>query len=101
MAQNDDKRTKLIAKAMKDAGFRAELVKNPSAAIAKELGVKLPAGVTVKVVEDTASVVHLVLPPVPAKGQLSDGELESVAGGTMGYKTTYYCDSSAHAPTDC
>jgi hypothetical protein len=50
---------------------------NPNAAIEKELGVKLPAGIKIKVVEDTASEVHLVLPEASRanKGELSDTDL--------------------------
>lgn len=50
---------------------------NPKAAIEKELGVKLPAGIKIKVVEDTTSEVHLVLPETSRanKGELSDTDL--------------------------
>ena len=40
----------------------------------------MPEGVTVKVVENTAQHFHLVLPPKPT-GNLSDAELDKVAGG--------------------
>lgn len=77
-----DPRTDVIKKALTDAKFKADLLKNPAAALEKAYGVKVPAGTTVKVVEDTASVVHLVLPASGAAGRgLSDAELESAAGG--------------------
>ena len=59
------KLTALIRKTYKDAAFKAELLKNPKATIEKAAGVKYPAGVTVKVLEDTENAVHLVL-PLPA-----------------------------------
>lgn len=68
------------SKAVKDAAFRAELKKDPKAAVEKLLGVKVPQGLSIKVVEDSSSAVHLVLPPADA-GALGDKELRSVAGG--------------------
>lgn len=76
-----DPRSEVIAKALKDPAFKAELLKNPAAAIEKAAGVKIPAGVTVKVVEDSATTVHLVLPAAASKGALSDSDLGKVAGG--------------------
>lgn len=55
----------LVKKAMADPKFKAELLKSPNAA-AEKAGVKLPAGVAIKVVEDSTSHVHLVLPPAGA-----------------------------------
>ena len=40
----------------------------------------VPAGATVKVVENTGTHLHFVLPPKPV-GQLSDEALDEVAGG--------------------
>jgi hypothetical protein len=74
-----DPRAELVAKAVKDPKFREELKRNPAAVIEKSAGVKLPAGLTVKVLEDTAGVVHLVLPP--DAGALSEADLKKVAGG--------------------
>lgn len=70
----------VLAKSVKDPAFRASLLKDANAALEKELGVKAPAGFKVKVVEDSASVVHLVLPPVLSK-ELSEGDLGKVSGG--------------------
>lgn len=78
----EDAKNKVITKALTDAAFKKELLANPNAAIEKAVGFKLPAGVKIKVVEDSASAVHLVLPAAPAKGALSDKELEGVAGGS-------------------
>ena len=80
MAQDQDPNQKIVAKASKDKAFRAALLSNPNAAIEKELGIKLPQGVKIKVVEDSASQVHLVLPPA-SDGALSDAQLKNVAGG--------------------
>jgi hypothetical protein len=76
-------RGKIIARAWRDPAFKAKLLADPHAAL-KDAGVSVPAGVTVKVVENTDTHVHLVLPPKPT-GDLSDAELDKVAGGGAGY----------------
>jgi Nitrile hydratase, alpha chain len=70
---------KAVRKAWTDPEFRAKLLANPRAALADE-GAPMPAGVTIKVVENTDAVVHLVLPPRPS-GELSEEALAAVAGG--------------------
>ncbi|HOW27329.1 MAG TPA: NHLP leader peptide family RiPP precursor [Elusimicrobiota bacterium] len=72
---------KIIKKALTDPAFKKALLADANAAIEKELGAKLPAGIKVKVVEDSANTVHLVLPAVPGKGELSEAELGQVSGG--------------------
>jgi hypothetical protein len=69
----------LIAKAQAEPAFRQALLKDAKAAIEKELGVKLPAGSELKVVEETATTNYLVLPL--AEGVLSEADLGAVAGG--------------------
>ncbi|MEA1671872.1 NHLP leader peptide family RiPP precursor [Nitrospirillum sp. BR 11163] len=71
---------KIIAKAWADEGYKARLLADPAAVLAAE-GVDLPAGVTFKVVEDTAAVQTLVLPARPA--DMSDDDLDTAAGGFM------------------
>jgi hypothetical protein len=85
-----DPRVEITAKAVKDPKFREELKKDPASAIEKALGIKLPAGLTVKVVEDSASTVHLVLPHF--EGSLSEKELGKVSGGAA---STGYCNNTA------
>ena len=71
----------ILAAILKDPSLKAKLIANPVAVLA-EHGVKGPAGMTIKVVENTPSVFHLVLPHTPATtGELSDDELASAAGG--------------------
>ncbi len=70
----------LIADAWADPELKKRLISDP-ATVLKERGLKPPAGVTLKVVESTESVQYLVLPPKPAGGELSEEQLESVAGG--------------------
>lgn len=69
------------SKAASDAAFRQELLSNPTAALSKELGAAIPANITIRVLEDSADTVHLVLPPARGTGRVLDAELEGVAGG--------------------
>ena len=76
---------KIIARAWRDPAFKASVLADPHAAL-KEAGVDVPAGVTVKVVENTDTHVHLVLPPKPS-GELSDEALARVAAGSATYNS--------------
>ena len=55
------------------------------------MGRRLPEGVQVRVVEESADTIYLVLPSASALvdqgGELSDQELEAVAGGVGGKNT--------------
>jgi nitrile hydratase alpha subunit len=73
---------KVIAKAWRDPAFKAKLIADPQATLL-QAGVSLPAGVTVKVVENTGTHFHFVLPARPS-GALSDEELDNAAGGEAG-----------------
>jgi hypothetical protein len=75
---------RLVQRSLEDDVFRQQLLSDPRAIIEREIGTQLPAEVTVVAVEETADTIYLVLPsssPIGAGGQLSDEELESVAGG--------------------
>jgi hypothetical protein len=70
--------SQLIAKCWPDEGFKRKLMADPAATLKAE-GLVVPAGLSVKAVEDTDKVFHLVIPVKP--GDLSDEDLEKVAGG--------------------
>ena len=82
METPDEMRAKVADKAATDADFRARLVSDPKGAIGQELGVTLPAGLTVKVHEESAETAHLVLPP---GSKLNESDLQAVAGGFPAY----------------
>jgi hypothetical protein len=70
----------VVAKAWQNDQFKKRLMAEP-ATVLKENGVDVPAGVQLRVVENTDQVVHVTLPAKPREGELSDAELAGVAGG--------------------
>ncbi len=85
-----DLEAKVIAKACADEAFKKSLIASPRSAMEQEFGIKLPASVNVQVVEESADNLYLVLPHQNPSGELSDMELEGVAGGTTkGYTENY------------
>jgi hypothetical protein len=71
---------KVVARAWSDEGFKKQLLANPIEVL-KENGIDLPPEVAVKVVEDSAKIIHLILPNKPT--ELSDEDLDQVAGGAL------------------
>ena len=76
---------RLIQRGLGDKTFRQTLLEDLRSAIEEELGTRLPAGLRVVAVEETADTIYLVLPPVRSGDvqgeELSDRDLEGVAGG--------------------
>ena len=71
-------RAKIAGKASRDEDFRARLLEDPKGAVEQELGVSIPASMSIEVHEDGGATAHLVLPP---DSRLSKGDLQAVVGG--------------------
>ena len=76
---------RLIEKSVEDDAFRRRLIEDPKGAVEEDLGTRLPEGVRIVTVEETSDTIYLVLPTTLMAGaegaELSDRELEEVAGG--------------------
>ena len=81
METPNEMRTKIVGKATEDVEFRALLLSDPKAAIEQELGLAIPASVSIEVHEEGDTAAHLVLPP---GSKLNEGDLQAVAGGWAG-----------------
>ena len=72
----------LVSKfAVESPKYRDALIKDPKGILEKQFNVKLPANVVVKSVVETAETAYLIVPHIPKQGELSDSDLERVAGG--------------------
>ena len=75
----------LVQRSLEDESFRQKLLDDPRGTVEQELGTQLPEDVEVRVVEESAQSIYLVLPnasPLGGEdGELSDQDLEAVAGG--------------------
>lgn len=52
---------KIITKAWADEDFKVRLIAEP-VAVLKEEGIEVPEGITIKVIENTDNVTHVVIP---------------------------------------
>lgn len=84
---------RVVEKSLQDEDFRERLLENPRVTMEQELGVRLPEDLQVVAVEETADTIYLVLPstsPLGGEGgELSDRELEAVAGGDAESTSTF------------
>jgi hypothetical protein len=79
-AANQKNHAKLLAKAWTDPAFRARLLADPNATVA-QMGLKVPPGKKLHIVENTDTDVYLVLPKPPPGTELSDEALDQAVGG--------------------
>ena len=73
---------RLVERALKDSAFRRVLIDDPRGTLERELGVRVPEGTSLTVVEETPTRRYLVLPHRAPRGEeLSDADLDAAAGG--------------------
>jgi hypothetical protein len=75
----------IVTRAIKDSEFRRRLLENPKEAVQKDLGIELPANVTLRVHENSSTVINIVLPAIESDAgrALSDADLAEAAGGVV------------------
>lgn len=78
MDENAQGMRQIVEKCWSDEAFKRRLMADPLATL-KSMGVSVPEGKSVSVVENTDSMYHIVIPARPTA--LSDDELASMSGG--------------------
>jgi len=75
---------KIVAQAWADDAFKQRLLSDPTTVL-KENGIDIPAGLEIKVLESTSTLVHLVLPPRPDPARIGTADLDArLAAGHVG-----------------
>jgi Nitrile hydratase, alpha chain len=74
----------IIAQAWKDEAYKQELLSNPKVVFEREFGAQLPTEANVCVHEENVTNFYFVLPMRPdlSGAELSDEQLEAIAGGS-------------------
>ncbi len=107
LSKQEEVVARLIHKAWNDPKFKSDFISNPVSAIEKETGqkVELPTGVSI-VVEDQSepNTVYLNIPAAADSVELTDDQLEAVAGGssscTKPGQLGVYCDPNTGGGKD-
>lgn len=73
----------MLARSATDAGFRQRLLSDPRAAVSEYTGRSLPESYNVVFVENRADATIVLPEPYAADAELSESELEAVAGGLL------------------
>jgi hypothetical protein len=78
-----DIEAKIVALAWQDDEFRRKFVADPKGQFEERLGTRLPASLKMTVHEEDETSLHFVIPLKPRANldELSDEDLETVAGG--------------------
>lgn len=88
MTEHEKVYQQVIAKAWADDAFKEQLMVSPVAAL-KSMGLELRPDVQINVVEDSNEQFTLVIPQKPT--ELTEDQLESVAGGSAPLQFTLFC----------
>jgi len=78
---NNEYTERVVARAERDENYRSQLLSDPGKAIADEFGIEVPDTVKIRVLEEGADEVVLVLPSKTGPGALREDELATAAGG--------------------
>ncbi len=88
----------LVRTALKDEAFRESLLANPKFAVERALGTTLPDRLKVVLLQETDDLMYIVLPKdfPDQNANLSDAELETIAGGFLSAENnTFFGSDSA------
>jgi hypothetical protein len=76
---------KIVQKAWEDEGFKQRLLADPRKAIEEATGLSIPGNIEIVAFEEGPRKLAIVIPVKPSdnrSAELSDAELETVAGGS-------------------
>jgi hypothetical protein len=84
----------LVRAALKDEAFRESLLANAKFAVERALGTTLPDRLKVVLLQETDDLMYIVLPKdfPDDTSNLSDAELETIAGGFLSAETNRLSD---------
>lgn len=71
---------KIIERAWKSESFKQQLMRDPRGALEREVEMRVPEGVNIKILEESPDTLYIVLPMNP-DAELTEIELDAVAGG--------------------
>lgn len=71
----------ILSRSATDMDFRKKLVNDPRSAVAEFGGHEVPASFNIRFIENNADATIVLPDPVDPAAQLSESELEAVAGG--------------------
>ena len=93
----------IVAKAWNDQAFKEKLLNNPKAVLEEELGSPLPETMNVRIIEETEDTIYISLPKKPeeiSSEELSEEDLEAVAGGVKGFSPIAIYGAAPWSPLD-
>ncbi|MCC6318073.1 MAG: NHLP leader peptide family RiPP precursor [Gemmatimonadaceae bacterium] len=73
--------TAILARSATDSAFRSKLLTNPRAAVEEFSGRAVPASFNIRFIENAADATVVLPDPIDPRAELSESELETVAGG--------------------
>jgi hypothetical protein len=79
----DEVMRNLLARSATDGEFRQKLLNDPRGALAEHTGKEIPETVNIAFVENKADATLVLPDPIDTEAELSEVELEAVAGGTL------------------
>ncbi|MNY29558.1 hypothetical protein D3C86_1636080 [compost metagenome] len=79
----------LVTALMRDEALKAEFFAAPNAVASRALGIQLPSFIRLMPVEVPANAILIPLPAKMSEDELSDLDLELVAGGKASKNTTH------------
>jgi hypothetical protein len=84
----------IVEQAKKNPKYYEMLMTDPRGLMEKQLGTEIPKNVNIKVLQETEDTYYIVLPAfVKEGGELSDADLEKVAGGVASVKGDASCQA--------